>query len=146
MRIERRSIKKAWGEGYVTLVPTDDEDLWHIYNLIQKGDHIRMKTKRKIIDDTNVTGLKKIRTRLLTLTLLIVDINYFAKEDRLCISIKGRNSKENDFLKIGQYHTFEIELETKITIFKDEWPTYEINLIRELSKEEHGLEIAAMVM
>ena len=86
MRIERRSIKKAWGEGYVTLVPTDDEDLWHIYNLIQKGDHIRMKTKRKIIDDTNVTGLKKIRT--------------------LCISIKGRNSKENDFLKIGQYHTF----------------------------------------
>ena len=106
MRIERRSIKKAWGEGYVTLVPTDDEDLWHIYNLIQKGDHIRMKTKRKIIDDTNVTGLKKIRTRLLTLTLLIVDINYFAKEDRLCISIKGRNSKENDFLKIGQYLTF----------------------------------------
>ena len=106
------------------LVPTDDEDLWHIYNLIQKGDHIRMKTKRKIIDDTNVTGLKKIRTRLLKLTLLIVDINYFAKEDRLCISIKGRKSKENDFLKIGQFHTFETELETKITIFKDEWPTY----------------------
>ena len=83
-----------------------------------------MKTRRKIIDDTNVSGLKKIRTRMLTLTLLIVDINYFAKEDRLCISIKGRNSKENDFLKIGQYHTFEIELETKITIFKDEWPSY----------------------
>jgi protein pelota len=50
MRIERKSIKKAWGEGYVTLVPTDDEDLWHIYNLIQKGDHIRMKTRRKVID------------------------------------------------------------------------------------------------
>ena len=69
-----------------------------------------MKTKRKIIDDTNVTGLKKIRTRLITLTLLIVEISYFAKEDRLCIAIKGRNAKENDFLKIGQYHTFEIEL------------------------------------
>ena len=108
MRIERRSIKKAWGEGYVTLVPTDDEDLWHIYNLIQKGDHIRMKTRRKIIDDSNITGLKKIRTRMITLTLLIVEISYFAKYDRLCIAIKGRNAKENDFLKIGQYHTFEI--------------------------------------
>ena len=146
MRIERRSIKKAWGEGYVTLVPTDDEDLWHIYNLIQKGDHIRMKTRRKIIDDSNVTGLKKIRTRMITLTLLIVEISYYAKEDRLCISIKGRNSKESDFLKIGQYHTFEVELESKLTIYKDEWPTYEINLVRELGKEEHGLEIAAMVM
>lgn len=110
MRIERRNIKKVWGEGYVTCVPTDDEDLWHIYNLIQKGDHIRMKTSRKIIDETNVSGLKKIRKRILTLTLQIVEINYFAKEDRLCISIKGRNSKENEFLKIGQFHTFEIEL------------------------------------
>lgn len=49
MKILKRSFKK-WGEGYVTLIPTDDEDLWHIYNLIQKGDHIKMKTKRKIID------------------------------------------------------------------------------------------------
>lgn len=146
MRIERRNIKKVWGEGYVTCVPTDDEDLWHIYNLIQKGDHIRMKTSRKIIDETNVSGLKKIRKRILTLTLQIVEINYFAKEDRLCISIKGRNSKENEFLKIGQFHTFEIELETKITIYKEEWPLYEINLIKEIAKEEHGVEIAAMVM
>jgi stalled ribosome rescue protein Dom34 len=67
-----------------------------------------MKTKRKIIDDSNVTGLKKIRTRMITLTLQIVDISYFAKEDRLCIAIKGKNAKENDFLKIGQFHTFEI--------------------------------------
>ena len=130
MKIERKRIKKAWGEGYVTLIPTDDEDLWHIYNLIQKGDHIRMKTRRKIIDDGNITGLKKIRTKMITLTLQIVDINYFAKEDRLCISIKGRNAKENNYLKIGQYHTFEIEMDSKITIFKDEWPTFELNLIR----------------
>lgn len=146
MRIERKSIKKAWGEGYVTLVPTGDEDLWHIYNLIQKGDHIRMKTRRKIIDDSNVSGLKKIRTKTLTLTLLIEDIAYFAKEDRLCISIKGRNARENDYLKIGQYHTFEIELETKITVYKDQWPPYEMNLLRQLAHPDHGVEIAAMVM
>jgi protein pelota len=49
-------------------------------------------------------------------------------------------------LKIGQFHTFEIELETKITIYKEEWPLYEINLIKEIAREEHGVEIAAMVM
>lgn len=49
MRILKKNFKK-WGEGFVSLIPTDDEDLWHIYNLIQKGDHIQMKTKRKIID------------------------------------------------------------------------------------------------
>ena len=77
MKILKKSFKK-WGEGFVTLIPTDDEDLWHIYNLIQKGDHIQMKTKRKIIDDTNITGLKKVRSRILLLTLLIIDIDYFA--------------------------------------------------------------------
>lgn len=67
-----------------------------------------MKTRRKIIDETNVTGLKKVRVKVLTLTLLIIDISYFAEGDRLAISIKGRNSKENEYLKIGQYHTFEV--------------------------------------
>ena len=65
-----------------------------------------MKTKRKIIDDTNITGLKKVRSRILLLTLLIIDIDYFAEGDRLAISVKGRNARQNDFLKIGQYHTF----------------------------------------
>jgi hypothetical protein len=65
-----------------------------------------MKTKRKIIDDKNITGLKKVRSRILVLTLLIVDIDYFAEGDRLAISVKGRNARQNDFLKIGQYHTF----------------------------------------
>lgn len=105
-----------------------------------------MKTTRKIVDDSNASGLKKIRKRVLTLTLQIIEINYFAKEDRLCISIKGRNAKENDFLKIGQFHTFEIELETRLTIMKEEWALYEINLLKQISQDDDGVEIAAMVM
>jgi hypothetical protein len=37
-----------------------------------------MRTKRKIIDEKNVTGLKKVRSKILLLTLLIVDIDYFS--------------------------------------------------------------------
>ncbi len=54
-----------------------------------------MKTKRKIIDETNVSGLKKVRAKMLTLTLLIDDIDYYAEGDRLAISVKGRNAKQN---------------------------------------------------
>jgi protein pelota len=128
MRILKKNFKK-WGEGFVSLIPTDDEDLWHIYNLIQKGDHIQMKTKRKIVDEKNVTGLKKVTKKLITLTLLIVDIDYFAEGDRLAISVKGRNAKQNDYLKIGQFHTFCIELDLKLTIYKEQWTQFEINLI-----------------
>lgn len=48
MKILGRRITK-WKEGHVTLLPTDDEDMWHIYNLIRPGDFMRMKSLRKII-------------------------------------------------------------------------------------------------
>lgn len=74
------------------VVPTDDEDLWHIYNLIQVGDCIRMSTVRKIVRE-NSTGLKNSEKKRLTLTLSIVAISYFSEGDSLTISIKGKNIK-----------------------------------------------------
>ena len=67
---------------------------FHIYNLIQVGDHIKMKSPRKIVN-VNETGLKNIKVKMLHLTLTIVDIDYFADGDRLAISVKGRNAQEN---------------------------------------------------
>lgn len=32
MKILKRKIIK--GEGFVHLIPTEEEDLWHIYNLV----------------------------------------------------------------------------------------------------------------
>ena len=64
----------------------------------------------------------------------------------MAISVKGRNAKQNDYLKIGQFHTFCIELDLKLTIYKEQWTQFEINLIYEISNVSFGVEIAAMVM
>ncbi len=145
MKILKKSFKK-YGEGYVRLCPVNDEDLWHLYNLIHQGDHIKMKTKRKVIDDSNASGLKKISKKTLTLTLMIVEIDYFAEGDKLAISVKGRNAEQNEFLKMGQYHTFRIEEDLPLTIYKEMWMPYEMSLIKDLSHPKFGTEIGAMVM
>lgn len=72
---------------------------------------------RKIVKE-NATGLKNTSKKRLILTLSIVTINYFSEGDKLSISIKGKNIKENDYLQIGQFHTFMVELNQKVTIFK----------------------------
>jgi protein pelota len=72
---------------------------------------------RKIVKE-NATGLKNTEKKRLILTLSIVTINYFSEGDKLSISIKGKNIKENDYLQIGQFHTFMVELNQKVTIFK----------------------------
>lgn len=53
---------------------------------------------------------------------------------------------QNDDMKIGQYHTFEVELNNKITIIKEMWTPFEINLLKELSEITHDVENAAIVM
>lgn len=97
MRIERKRIVK--GEGYLTLVPTEEEDYWHIYNLVTNGDTVKAGTFRKITRESK-TGVKDIIKKKITLTLKIVAINYYAGE-YLQLSLKGRNIKENDYLKMG---------------------------------------------
>jgi len=32
--------------GYVTLLPEEAEDMWHVYNLIAVGDQVRASTIR----------------------------------------------------------------------------------------------------
>lgn len=47
MKILKRKIIK--GEGFVHLIPTEEEDLWHIYNLVQEGDQVKSLTTRKVV-------------------------------------------------------------------------------------------------
>jgi protein pelota len=46
MKIIGKRISK-WKDGYVTLYPTSDEDMWHIYNLIRPGDWIREQVQKE---------------------------------------------------------------------------------------------------
>jgi len=41
-------ICSSLGQGHVTLRPEDDEDMWHLYNLIQEGDSVRAAAIRCI--------------------------------------------------------------------------------------------------
>ncbi len=47
MKLTRKFIEKD-GSGLVTLVPEDNEDMWHVYNLIQKGDSLKATTIRYV--------------------------------------------------------------------------------------------------
>jgi protein pelota len=47
MQIKHRAFQKG-GSGSIKLIPEDDEDIWHLYNLIMAGDEVRASTSRKI--------------------------------------------------------------------------------------------------
>lgn len=106
------------GKGTVTLGIEDEEDIWQAYNLINRGDSVKSSTYRKVITEssTGTTGSNKIR---ITLTLRVENTEYDAQSSQ--IRVKGKNIVENDYVKMGQYHTIDIELNTKFTLWKFCW-------------------------
>lgn len=106
------------GKGTVMLGIEDEEDIWQAYNLINRGDSVKSSTYRKVVTEssTGTTGSNKIRIKL---TLRVENTEYDAQSSQ--IRVKGKNIVENDYVKMGQYHTIDIELNTKFTLWKFCW-------------------------
>lgn len=47
MKILKKDLDPA-GKGFFTLKPENPEDMWHAYNLVQKGDLVTCATFRKV--------------------------------------------------------------------------------------------------
>ncbi|XP_015763919.1 PREDICTED: protein pelota homolog [Acropora digitifera] len=102
----------------VVLVPEEAEDMWHAYNLIAVGDHLKSTTIRRVQNEsmTGSVSSSKVRT---TLTIAVEGIEF---DTQACmLRIKGRNVEENQYVKMGAYHTIDLELNRKFTLIKEYW-------------------------
>lgn len=62
MRLLKKAISGKPPSGFVDILPEDDEDLWHAYNLIHVGDSVTAGTFRKV---RKILGLVEHRLRIL---------------------------------------------------------------------------------
>ena len=124
-------------------MPVDSEDMWHIYNLVRIGDSIKSVTFRKVTveSSTGTTGSSRIRT---TLTLSVETIEYDAQGSVL--RVKGRNIVENQYVKMGQYHTIDLELNRKFTLFKSEWDSISLERLETACDPGQTADLGAIIM
>ncbi|CAG2172412.1 unnamed protein product [Oppiella nova] len=127
----------------VGLIPEDSEDMWHIYNLIQEGDSLRASTFRKVTIEsgTGSTQTNKVRTML---TICIESIEY---DTQGCVlRVKGKNIEENQYVKMGQYHTLDIEQNRKFTLTKAHWDSVAIERLDMACDPTQSADLGAVVM
>ena len=55
MRELKRHIERD-GSGSIALRPERAEDMWHAYNLISEGDHVRATAYRRITSESATPG------------------------------------------------------------------------------------------
>ncbi|KAH6563230.1 hypothetical protein BASA50_006713 [Batrachochytrium salamandrivorans] len=129
--------------GTVTLVPEEDEDMWHTYNLLCVGDQLKASTVRRIVSETATGSTEKSSVRI-HLTVVIKDV-YFDTQAAV-LRVNGRNIVENKHVKLGAYHTIDLELNRAYTLGKPEWDVISLERIENACDVSKRADIAAVVL
>lgn len=128
---------------YVTLVPEEPEDMWHAYNLISKGDSVRSTTIRKVQSESSTGSSTSSRVR----TMLRIAVETIDFDTQACmLRLKGRNIEENQYVKMGAYHTLDLEMNRKFLLSKHEWDSVALERVDTACDPTKSAEVAAVIM
>ncbi|TXG48623.1 hypothetical protein EZV62_024498 [Acer yangbiense] len=142
MRIVRRDLV-ANGPGSVKMVPVDSDDLWFVYNLIAPADSVMAVTVRKVLREVASGGRDAERVKL-KLEIKVEAVDY-DKEGSI-MRIRGKNILENEYVKIGAFHTLELELHRPFVLRKDLWDSLALDVLHQASDPAASADLAVVLM
>ncbi|KAH9077318.1 pelota [Lactarius deliciosus] len=164
MKIVGKHIIK--GSGYVKVRPEEDEDMWHLYNLIQEVKRLRTTplaqgSETDRVQNVSATGSSESHRVRTNLTLQVTRIAFTPPvtpttgasdaststpvEATASLQITGRVVEENDHVKMGAFHTLDIESNRDVRIEKLEWDSISFERLNEASLPGRGAEVGAIV-
>uniref|UniRef100_A0A224XRE3 Protein pelota homolog n=2 Tax=Panstrongylus TaxID=65342 RepID=A0A224XRE3_9HEMI len=142
MKLLHKNVDKD-GEGCVALLPEESEDMWHAYNLIAESDCVRASTIRKVQNESATGSSTSSRVRT-TLRIRVENIDF---DTQACVlRLKGRNIEENQYVKMGAYHTLDLEINRKFTLTKAEWDSVSLERVDMACDPTQNADVAAVIM
>ncbi|SPC66804.1 probable Pelota protein [Ustilago sp. UG-2017b] len=185
MKITSRHIEKD-GSGRITIVPEEDEDMYHLYNLIETGDRVRAAAVRRVQSESSTGSIESHRVRL-NLTIEVVKTTFDATGssappdpsaaaaaaaaanaassstvneeevsraaavggsggDGATLQVAGRVVEENAHVKMGAYHTLDLEVNRALTITKESWDAVHLERLGESIDVNQRAEVGAVVL
>ena len=129
-------VHKDMKAGEVKIVPDNLDDIWHLYNIIQPGDLVRMVTFRtddQSNDDQKRT--KKSEKKRMKLGIRVESTGFHEFSDRLRI----HGTIEEGPQDLGSYHTLNVypDPTNKLSIVKDHWHSHDLERLEEAVKQRH---------
>ncbi|KAK6389692.1 hypothetical protein LTR65_006174 [Meristemomyces frigidus] len=144
MRLIKHSIERKTGAGSATLLPEEPEDMWHAYNLIRPTDLLRASAIRKVISESGSGSRSNERVHM-TLTIRVTKLDFDPQAAQLHVS--GRVAEENKHVKLGSFHTLDLELQRNFTLEKAEgWDSVALDTLKEAVNQDAKAQLWAVVM
>ncbi|PWN87835.1 hypothetical protein FA10DRAFT_281374 [Acaromyces ingoldii] len=184
MKVLSRHVERD-GSGSVTVNPEEDEDMYHLYNLIEVGDLVRGPTVRRVQSESSTGSIESQRVRV-TLTIQVAKSSFDATGssapldpaaegssagavsgaitdvssssstagalgggsggDGATLHVSGRVVSENRHVKMGAFHTLDLEVNRQLTIIKDSWDSIHFERLNESSDVGQRAEVGAVVL
>ncbi|KAM0686697.1 Translation factor pelota [Conglomerata obtusa] len=129
MKILKQRINYKDKNGLLEIIPENEDDIYNLYNIIEQTDIIRAKTQRKVL-------LSNGTQQKMTLNLEIITESMTVDLESSFLFVKGKILNENEHIRKGSYHTIEITLNQKLTIYKNEWTELNIQSIKKIQNQD----------
>ncbi|KXT05854.1 hypothetical protein AC578_997 [Pseudocercospora eumusae] len=144
MRLIKQAIVQKDGSGSATLLPEEPEDMWHAYNLIRPTDLLRASAVRKVITESGSGSRSNERVHM-NLTIRVTKLDFDPQAGQLHVS--GQIAEENKWVKLGSFHTLDLELQRNFTLEKaDGWDSVALDTLREAIDQDKKAVLWAVVM
>jgi protein pelota len=138
VKITEKNLQK----GFVKVVPDSLDDLWHLYNVIYKGDEVYAYTSRVIKSEQEYSRPKSGErvSAFLGVTVESVSWDKFLGKLR----VHGVICHAPDIIPTSAHHTLNISLNQPVTIVKKNWPKHTLDRLKRASETEKPLLIIAI--
>lgn len=90
---------------------------------------------------TGSTGARRVKV---TLTISVEKVKYDSEAN--IVSVKGKSVVENKYVRRGQYHTLDLELNQKFTLTKPVWDQLALSQLNNACDTARNAEIAIIIM
>ena len=143
MLIKFKRIDRKTGEGQVDLVLQETEDVWHFYNLVSVGDSIRSVTMRKVQQETATGSSSSYRVKT-TVVIKVEHIDFYG--DLPSVRLRGRNIVENEYIKMGAYHTVELSIRSEVGLAKNSWDSIALEMLNHAANPKNSADLSVVLM
>lgn len=128
--------------GGVKLIAEEAEDMWHAYNVIREQDQVTATTFRKVLKDTG-TGSDSERVKL-KLTIRVEGIDFDAQGG--VIRLRGKNLTESEHIKLGAYHSIELEEQRPFSVYKESWDAVDVERLQTACDPKQSADLAVVLI
>jgi len=126
-----RILEKDANSNSVKIMLEADEDIWHLFNVLEEGDLVTASTTRREEKAADKLRAERSEKKRMTLGIRAEKIE-FSEED---IRLRVLGTIETGPQDIGQYHTLIFEVGESLLIAKAKWKASQYDRLERAVKE-----------